>query len=81
MEVIYGKIVFRQVRILVIVRELCKNEEKFSWNGWKIVLLIVDSYYFVYCKNEMDFKVIYQNAVNNNFENIRYIDENDQIRW
>ncbi|MGF7059032.1 DUF2691 family protein [Brassicibacter mesophilus] len=52
--------------------------EEFLRSDCEIVLLIVDNiYYDVYCKNKNYLEIIYQNAINNNFENITYIDEND----
>lgn len=53
--------------------------EEFTQSECELVLLVVDcSYVTIYCKSQMAIKLLYKNAINCGFEDIKYItDEND----
>lgn len=76
--------VFANIQIYRIQDEIedIQTYEDFISSKCQLALFIVDNEFVdIYVKNETWLNIIYQNAIDNNFEDIQYIEENkDDIR-
>lgn len=77
--------VFANIQVYLNKNKLenINNYQDFVDSNCELILLITDNEFVdIYAKNEEWLNIIYQNAIDNNFKNIKYIRDNDSsIRY